>query len=200
MCLHRDLKAHIKELTTDPNGESSSRGRYQISTDELIDTIGDPKEISDMYITSVNKVPSLGMRMFLVLGLMMSIFLFYIGLEVLGSAARSQDSSSISSIRPYIYLIGGSIGFGISLVLQWRFRSMHFIVPFYCMYLLAIANPISVYMANVLSQGYDIEVIFIIANQYHYLFLLQIVLIAIIGLYISMRHYQVFTRKSMKYI
>ena len=73
-CLLRDLKAHIRELTTDPVSSDRFEGKYLITHEQLVEEIGEPEDITSMYISSVSKrIPSLGMAAFIIL--MTAVFL-----------------------------------------------------------------------------------------------------------------------------
>ena len=198
-CLRRDLKAHIKELTLD-QGEAFE-GMYRIDYDQLVESIGSPKDVSDMYIASVRKVPSVGMRLFLAIGLVLSVYLIGMGIRVLGVDTHIDGPKPFAySFRPYIYFMAGITGIAFSFLSQIRLRRSLAIVPFYCFLLLAFSNPISVSMANLLARGFDVRIGNIIFERYYYLFLVQLILIIVLGLYITLKHYRVHDRASVIYI
>lgn len=192
-CLLRDLKAHVKELTTDPKTADRFEGMYQISMDQLREEIGDPDTIASMYIDSVGKkVPSLGLRIYLVI--MSAFFLIgvYIGLIRYHTGIQPDiDQSSWLVNSGFGLAICGATAFGILTYISYNFQRFHRYIGYLIVISILFSFPLSIYLSRVLTRTIQENTAVILQNWYGLMFLIDIAILTIIGLWIYLKHYQV---------
>ena len=197
-CLLRDIKAHVRELTTDEKSIERFGGKYQISMDQLREEIGEPDDIVAMYISSVKKkVPSLGLR--LVFFFMATVFLtnILIGIDRYGIGITLENENSF-------WLKVSGIGLSIVaaatlstvVVAYWKFDRIYRAIAYIILLAGLMAFPLSIYLARELTHTMEVSTGIMLQNWYGLIILTDIIIIALIGLYIYLRHFQVMTRKE----
>jgi hypothetical protein len=189
-CLHNDLKAHARDLTIDESYAHQFKGKYDIDREQLILNLGNPKEIATMYISSVRKVPSKGMSLFLsfiVIG-----FVFYVYLGVSELDIISATSSTLTIWLNYGLIIGAAIGGVFIVAMMRRFEKYHVTIPYIIMIFLLLMLPISMAMADFIGESLNVRVADESFTFYTWLFFFDIIVLALIGLNITIKHIRVF--------
>ena len=129
-CLHRDLKAHVRELTTDPGKTERFEGRYVISREQLVDNIGEPEDIASMYISSVGKkIPSIGLRIYMLIVMGIFLGISIMGIERIGWSAVTDDPNPGWFLSTGLVMtIGGTIGIIAIFNTLYRFERSHVVI------------------------------------------------------------------------
>jgi hypothetical protein len=192
-CLNRDLKAHIKELTTDPKESNIYHGRYQISKDQLINQIGDPKTISSNYISSLGKkIPSIGLRLYI------SIIIIIFASMVIAGYSRFNLSTLTNVEDPewlrmtgFALMIGGLSGLVMTGIAVIRFQKFHALLLFLALLSLLLSIPYSSYISNaiIFFMGKTTEPM--LQRTFSTLIIIDLIIVGIIGVFIFLRHYRV---------
>jgi len=192
-CLHRDLKAHVKELTTDPAKSDIFEGRYQISKEQLISNLGDPDAIASNYISSVGKkIPSMGLRIFMVLLLGIFTGMAVVGIDWMYLAATVNiENPGWYRATGSVMAIGGSIGLGLTILTALRFDRFYIVIIYLVIIALVLSIPLSSVISNaiLLAMGAGIEPQ--LHRIYSTLFAVDFVMIGLIGVYLFLRHFRV---------
>jgi len=191
-CLHRDLKAHARELTTDEAIRKRFKGRYGITEEQLNELLGVPSEISDMYIRSVIKTPSTGMRLFLLMAGIMSLWLVRCGIQTLEIGHRLAEGGDFDHWRGSAFIIAGLSGLALSTLNQFWYRSTYFTVPFLCLYMVIVARPVTTSLTNLTLKGIDITEHYALAQWIYPMYLIQILTVVALGLYLALIHFHAF--------
>ncbi len=116
-CLLRDLKAHVRELTTDPDGMREYNGRYGITREQLVAELGDPGEMALDYMATVGHVPSPGMLALIYFLMGFYLLMAALGVRLLISSAGHLAGPSSYMLPAGILLTGG--GAGLFLLTWW---------------------------------------------------------------------------------
>ncbi len=192
-CLHRDLKAHVRELTTDERSADRFGGRYQITMKQLREEIGEPDDIVAMYISSVKrKVPSLGLRMFL--GAIAFIFMamIIVGIDRYRVGITVDEDLSKWLITSGLGLaLGGIIAFSVVIITGFRFERNHRIITFLALFAGLMSVPLSTYLARQLTKTLNENVSFLLNDWYGLIILVDVIIVIMIGLFIYLKHFQV---------
>jgi len=191
-CLMRDLKAHVSELTTDPDYADRYTGRYGITRDQLFEEIGEPSVVALDYASSVRIVPSPSMLTFLMFVGAMFILMALIGIERIAMALRIADLDRwISYAYGATSILGGAFLFLLTMRAGRDLMRNRLILPFLIVILVFISVPISY---EVLKFLFNFGVLHISDTNVAYLngvILIDFLVIAMLGLYTSMRHIRV---------
>jgi len=195
-CLHRDLKAHVREVTEDPRTAGEYGGRYLITREQLEEAIGRPEDIARMYISSVVKVPSVGMRTFLALvaafmGVLLVLGIRQLDIPTVLAGQRTLDLYSEGGR----YILAGALGMAAAVVLQIRPRRLMAMVPFLCLYILAVSRPILNFLAHTVARSTEIETNFASFLFYYQIFFAELLALAVVGLFLGINHLWVFRRR-----
>jgi hypothetical protein len=192
-CLLNDLKAHVRELTTDERTADRFNGRYGIDHDQLIEELGDPGVIATDYLASVEKRPTLGMRVLLAVVSALAIALVLLGLDELRIARIAEgDTAAQAGVRGVVFLLSG---FGVllfSLTTQFKFDRLYFMPAFLVFAIPLIAIPITISLSHNLGMmlfGHGEVHVF---TRFHLVFMAEFITLAVVGLYSSLKHYKVF--------
>ena len=193
-CLHRDLKAHVRELTTDERSEGQFDGRYAIDDKQLKEIVGEPTDISDMYVRSVRSIPSPGMRIFLAFASLMAFYLIFLGTDSLRISGLVEDDGFGRTLynRGIIMIISGIAGMAVSVALQFRYQKLYFTVPFLCLYMVLIANPICLSIARDITRRFRIGFEMTAVDWLYPLLLIETSVVVALGLYLALKHYRAF--------
>ena len=200
-CLLRDIKAHVKELTTDSDKADYFKGRYGITREQLENEVGVPEEISDMYISSVKKRPSLGMIaylsfsvVFFTIALLVAFDLISIGNQLGGMQGESYISSG------WILAAGAATAVG-ACALCWRsFERFHYLSVYLAIGLVAFALPVSLTLSGEVSKVRFGQIFPDIDRMFTWVFVMDIVLVAIAGLYTALSHYRVYNPRRSQLV
>ena len=197
-CLHRDLKAHVRELTTDERSADRYGGRYQISMGQLREEIGEPDDIASMYISSVKrKVPSFGLNIFIAIMMGVFITVIFIGADRIGISKFAEVSNAEwLKVSGYGLVIGGAIVIGILVLIIMRFERYHILLILLSIIFIPFAITSSNYISGLISSRYLWTVEQSIFGLYSALFLIDFVIIGVIGLYSYVKHYRVMSNKE----
>jgi len=191
-CLLRDLKAHARELTTDEATRDEFKGRYGITDDQLRDLLGDPRIISEMYIRAVRRTPSAGMRVFLVLAAAMSLWLVYLGVDSLDISTRASDGQALSFWRGVLMVVAGLSGLVLTLVNQLWYRSTYFTVPFICLYMVLVSQPVCISITHLSTRGLGVDREVQLFPWIYPILLMETFVVVALGLYLALVHYRAF--------
>ena len=197
-CLHRDLKAHVRELTTDERSADRFGGRYQITMEQLREEIGEPDEIATNYISSVKrKVPSTGLNVFIAIMTGVFIATIVIGIDriEIGQFAEVSNGEWLS-VSGYGLVIGGALAIGILVLIVMRFDRYHLLIVLLSIIFIPLAITSSNFFSSLISSRYLLTVEQSIFCLFSALFLIDFVIIGVIGLYVYLKHYQVMNSKE----
>ena len=193
-CLHRDLKAHVRELTTE---SSAYQGRYLISRDQLISNIGDPRTISSNYISSVGrKVPSWGLRIYASIILVVFIGIMVMGLERL-EVSRLPDIADPGwlSTTGTAMVVGGLAGSIITLGAMIKFQQFHVLLIYLALCSVIISIPFSSYISNEIIHNMGRTWEPMLHYYYMTMFVIDFIIMGIVGIYIYLRHFKVMNQQ-----
>ena len=192
-CLHRDLKAHVRELTTDERSADRFGGRYQISMEQLREEIGEPDDIVSMYISSVKtKVPSLGLRLMMLLMAVVFIATITIGIDRYG-IGNSLDGGNSGWLKTsgMGLIITGAIALSLVVLAYLAFEKYHRSLAYLVLFTGLFSYPISMVLSRGMTKEINMELRTVLVDWYGIIFLVDIIVIIIIGLYIYLKHFQV---------
>ena len=196
-CLHRDLKAHVRELTMDERSADRFGGRYQISMEQLREEIGEPDDIASMYISSVKKkIPSIGLRLvyiaisFVFIGTLLNGFdRFLMGID------RLVDNSTWLWISGLGLILCGAIGLGLIVYSNSFFDAFHKKTAYLILIAGLLSYPLSISLSRDLTRLYHHSIRTAIDDIYAIILLIDLTVIVIIGLHIYLKHFQVMNSK-----
>jgi hypothetical protein len=192
-CLLRDLKAHVRELTTDEQSADRFAGRYQISMDQLREEIGEPDDIVSMYISSVKKkVPSLGLRLILFVMALVFIATIIMGLDRYGLGIIGELENSTWLITSGLgMIIGGVIALVSVSLVYFRFERSHKIIAYLVLLTGLLSYPLSMHLSGEITRSYHHSTRIVMDDWYSFIILIDVIVIVIIGLYIYLKHFKV---------
>ncbi len=192
-CLHRDLKAHVRELTTDERSADRFGGRYQISMEQLREEIGEPDDIVSMYISSVKtKVASLGLRLMMMIMAVVFVATITIGIDRYG-IGNSLDGGNSDWLKTsgLGLIITGAIALFLVVLAYLAFEKYHRNLAYLILFTGLFSYPISMALSREITKAINIESRTVLVDWYGVIFLVDIIVIIIIGLYIYLKHFQV---------
>jgi hypothetical protein len=199
-CLHRDLKGHVREMTTDASLLNQFKGRYAISQVQLREEIGKPKEIASKYMESVKKKPSVGMRGFLIISAVIFLFGISIGFDRIVQGIQIQWNLSLWFIVSGLALVVlGAIASFIIVKVGSNFDRYYSYSPYIAGLIIFFAPFVAQEITALLIQGISISYFAEFQTQYYPLFLFDIFIFIIIGLFISLQHYRVYNHGNRNY-
>ena len=150
-----------------------------------------------MYISSVGKrIPSSGL-----MGYMLLLTAIFFGITLIGAERVQLSSLSIVDdqywyrITGSLMVLGGIFGiFSISMV-SFRFQRLHVLLLFLTIFSVISTVPIVSYLAGgyIIATGRTTEPI--LNNLYLGLFVGNILIISIVGVYIYLQHFKAFYKK-----
>lgn len=197
-CLNRDLKAHIKELTTDPSKSDIYMGRYQITKEQLEADIGIPKVIASNYIFSVGKkIPSLGLRLYMVIIIGIFLSMTVVGIDWINLTEISNvEEPEWLRFSGTVLALAGLTGLFLSIISTFKFQKLHIILIYLVILALVLSVPFSSVVSNAViwAQGGTTEPL--LHRVYSGLFLLDFIIIGLIGVYLYLRHFKVFNPQA----
>jgi len=198
-CLLNDIKAHVRELTTDEASSSRFRGRYGIDRDQLIAEVGSPDSIASDYIQSVkNRHPSRSLRLVMAFTLVLALYSMYQGFAMVGNGHATAESTGSSMMTVGSLIIIGSVLVVISIALiELRFERYFRLLPYITLAVLALAIPASQAMGATFSSNLILRAREQASMSYMVVFLVYFIMLSFIGLYISMQHYRIMTGRNV---
>jgi hypothetical protein len=191
-CLLRDLKAHVSELTTDPDHADRFSGRYGITRDQLLEEIGRPSDIAVDYVASVRIMPSIPMVAFLSFIGAMFVIIALVGIERIAIAISFPDMDRwISYLFGFACILGGGLLIFLTVRIRQDFVKNHRFLPFLVIILGLISIPIT---QEFMRLTFYFRFLSITDTNLPYLYgliLIDFFIIAMLGLYVSMEHIRV---------
>lgn len=198
-CLMRDLKAHVKELTTDPRFSEKYPGLYQISREQLVREVGDPKNITTDYITSVReRVPSLGLKLFIILMTFVFTGIIFIGAERYGLPSIVDNVSWLRATGVTFIIVGG-LGIAFLFLSVIRFERFHMVLLYLVIAYVLLAIPLAAYLARELIFNMGMTTEPLLNSVYTALFIINLIVIGIVGITVYMKHVTVIEPRTEIY-
>ena len=191
-CLHRDLKAHARELTTDETTRDHFKGRYGITEEQLNELLGRPVEISEMYIRSVRKTPSAGMRIFLLITVLMGLWLVWLGSNAIDVDHMLSDGEGFYQFRGLLFISAGLASISLAVMNQFWYRTTYFTVPFICLFMALMAQPIAISLTHVSLRSLGVVRHGELMPLVYPFFLIQTFVVVSFGLYLALVHFRAF--------
>lgn len=195
-CLMRDLKAHVRELTTDRERSGRFEGRYSINREQLEEMVGKPKDIASMYINSVSKkIPSLGLRMFIIVMVAIFIGSIYIGVARMGlSEIPGVDNPEWLRTSGIGHLTVGIIAIALTCLAILRFQRFHVLMVYLSMIAIVLSIPFSSFLSGSVSWILFRSEEPALNDLQMTMFLMDFAIIVAIGLYLYLRHFKVMNK------
>ena len=191
-CLLRDLKAHVSELTTDPDEAKRFSGRYGITRGQLLDEVGRPHDAALEYVTTVPIVPGVSMLAFIYFLVAMFVTIALVGIEKIVMAnhypAMSQGAVYLSGT---VNLLGGGLLIFLTLRVKRDIVKNHLLLPYLIVFLVLISIPISLDILKFMLHFGVINATEITSSYFTSLIIVDLFVIAMLGLYVTMNHLQV---------
>ena len=191
-CLLRDLKAHVSELTTDPDHAERFSGRYGITRDQLLDEIGRPSDIAIDYVASVHIMPSIPMVASLAFMGAMFVMIAIVGIERIAVAI---SFPGVDQRISYLFGLAGVLSGGFLTYLTLRvkqdFVKNRLLLPFLFITIVFISIPISYDLLKLFLHYGLLHVSNTNISSLSGLILIDFFVVAMLGLYVSMEHIRV---------
>lgn len=197
-CLHRDLKAHVKAITTDPSSRDRFEGMYQISMAQLNEEIGNPKTIAMNYIASVAcRIPSIGLKIFMTIMAFVFLLSLIIGFDRIFISTHEgvpgADWLKQSGLGLSLVAIGALLVLSVSV---WKFERFHKFLAYLLIFFTVLSFPCSIYLARGMTRTMYKIAALEIQDFYGLLFIIDIMALGLIGVYVYLNHYRVLETKE----
>jgi len=170
---------------------------YKISRVQLIEEIGDPDTIASNYISSVGRrIPSLGLRLLAaILGLVFALSII-VGAERFSVGAMYDIySSSWLAYSGAVLSFAGAICLGLLILSMVQFERYHVLLAYLILAGIVLSIPNSVFLGGALTKNLYKGAAVVIQDYYSLLFIIDIIIISIAGLYIYLNHYSLIENK-----
>lgn len=197
-CLNRDLKAHIKELTSDPSKADEYDGMYKMTKDQLVSDVGEPTKIATNYIASVSRrVPSLGLRIYILV-----LTVIFLGMTLSGvdrvdlSHVQGLEDAQWVRSTGALMAVAGAIGLGLTALSVYRFKRFHVLTVYLAVVALMMSIPYSSFLANALVPFIVSGPMPELHRMLSILLVADFLLIGVVGIYVYMNHYRVLAPKQ----
>ena len=197
-CLHRDLKAHVKAITTDPDTREDYQGMYGITRSQLDDAIGDPRTIASNYIVSVpRRIPSVGLRILAVILGAVFVLSAVVGVErySVGSVIEEGGSSWMMATGALLALVG-VVSTGLLALSMASFSRFHTLVSYLIIAAIVVSVPDAIFVGGYVTRDMYIDTAVVLQNWVGLMFVIDMIAVAIVGLYLYLNHFRVLAPKQ----
>ena len=191
-CYLNDLKAHVRELTTDPANTSRFEGRYRITRAQLFDAMGPPETIAIRYMAEVPKEPSRWLVCFLMYMTCIFLSITMIGIERMHAGLVIGDNGQTWNLSlGAILMVSGLCFASICIIVKKRFNKQYFYMPYLVASLGFLSHPVSLWISNWMVSGRDIVNAGIQQEPLFAVITADMLVVLLLGMYIVVKHIQV---------
>ncbi len=188
-CLLRDLKGHVRELTTDPDEEHDFSGRYGITRQQLLTELGEPREIALDYMASVRPVPSFSMVALIYILMSFFILMAILGVRRISSMfVHPPDFLVYDLLAGTLYTSGGIALFFLTWWIRQNITKGHLVMPIILIIFSFASYPISNNLITILNAFWRDIIASLDLTPLLSLLLFDFFIIALLGLHVSNKH------------